>query len=166
MPSILFVCTANICRSPIATALMQRKLNKTVFPNERKWTVASAGTWARDGVPAPEISIGIMRELGLDLTVHRSRVVTAPILAESDLVLTMEQGHKEALRAEFTETSRRIYLLSEMIGFFQDIRDPYGGSEVDYQEAIREIFWFIELGFPKIIELASQFGSRSTEQQV
>jgi protein-tyrosine-phosphatase len=84
-PSILFVCTANQCRSPLAEAIAHQLLPE--------FDTASAGTAAVDGIPAtPEITRAAAKA-GYDLSAHRSRRITRGILDGADLILTMEQAH-------------------------------------------------------------------------
>lgn len=153
MPNILIVCTANICRSPIAEVLLKQKITDSALPGE--WRVESAGTWARDGYAASKYGAELMRERGLDLEGHRSRVVNEEMLAGADLILTMESGQKEALMAEFPAVASRIFMLSEMIGQRSEIRDPYGGPKVEYEETVEELLGYLEEGFEKIIRLAT-----------
>lgn len=152
MPHILIVCTANICRSPMAMALLDRKLRQRGIAGD--WQVSSAGTWARSGYPASEHGRNLMREWGMDIQEHRSRVVDETILQGADLVLTMEQGHKEAIRAEFPAVASRVYMLSEMVGFMSDVRDPYGGPASGYLETANELESYLEDGFDRIVALA------------
>lgn len=153
MPIVLFVCTANIIRSPIASALFARKLAREGL--SAKWQTASAGTWARDGYPAARESQEILASQGIDLSRHRSRMVNDGLLKGADLVLVMEQGHKEALRYEFPAYKDRIFLLSEMSSFASDVHDPVGGTRQDFMDTIRDIEQLIEQGFPRITELLS-----------
>ena len=153
MPTILIVCTANICRSPMAMVLLERKIQEEQVPGN--WIVRSAGTWARDGFAASKHGSDLMTEWGMDLSDHSSMVVNKEMLSETDLVLTMESGHKEALRAEFFEAADRIYMLSEMVGYQAEVRDPYGGSKVEYLETAQELRSYVDEGFDKIIRLAA-----------
>ena len=157
MPNILIICTANICRSPIAEILLKDQLAKAGLG--REWTVGSAGTWAKDGNQVPRLSKQLMKLIGHDISRHRSRIVTSDLLQSADLVLTMEINHKEALMAEFVDDADKIFVLTEMVGFPQDIRDPYGGDKIDYRDAIEEISGHLNTGFEKIVNLAR--GSRS-----
>jgi protein-tyrosine-phosphatase len=137
MPSVLFVCTANICRSPMASALFRHLLESD--PDGNEWRVESAGTWALEGRPAAEKSLQVLEKLGLDLRAHRSRSVDLPMLRSFDLILTMEAGHKEALCAEFPELAGRVFRLSEMAGLEYDIEDPFGGPLPDFEKTAAEL---------------------------
>jgi protein-tyrosine-phosphatase len=152
MPSILYVCTANQCRSPIAMALMRKQLQQLGLGED--WQVESAGTWAIDGFPATNYAIQVMEERGLLLKDHRSRKVTAEMLAGMDLVLTMEKNHAEALRNEFPEQDEKVYVLSEMVGEHWDLVDPIGGSLEDYQTAAKLLDDTISEGLERMLELA------------
>lgn len=154
MASILFVCTANICRSPMAEALFRAKLEKEGLLNH--WQVSSAGTWAPGGHPAAELSQEVMAARGLDISAHGSKGVGGDYLSKFDLILTMESNHKEALRAEFPEHAERIYMLSEMVGQSYDIVDPIGRSKREYEATATEIARLIEDGFERIQRLVNR----------
>jgi protein-tyrosine-phosphatase len=152
MPSVLFVCTANQCRSPTAQALFARKLEEEAV--EGDWRVGSAGTYAQPGMPPTPNAQSVVGELGLDISDHRSRRVDADLLADFDLVLVMERGHKEALQFEFPEAAARVHLLSEMVGEVYDIEDPVGKSVEEYRAMRVELGDLIGRGFGRIRELA------------
>lgn len=152
MPAILLICTANICRSPMAEALLQAKLEEEDLSGD--WRVESAGTWASAGHPAAALSQQVMEARGIDISQHRSKGVEGGYLEKFDLILTMERNHKEALQVEFPELSDRIYTLSEMAGQKFDIEDPMGGSEADFEATADEIERLIEAGSEKIKRLA------------
>jgi protein-tyrosine phosphatase len=154
MPNILFVCTANICRSPMAGVMFERLVRNKKLSG--RWTAASAGTWAQDGNRASANGRELMSNWGMDLGKHRSRVVNPELLERADLILTMEKSHKEAILAEFKETAGRVFLLSEMVGENREIRDPYGGSMQEYHETAMEIAAYLENGLPKILELVER----------
>ena len=92
---VLFVCTGNICRSPLAEGILKERLldvfdtDGSIIPME----VSSAGTNAVAGFPASELSIAVAADYGIDITHHRSQPLTAEIVTRSDLILTMERHH-------------------------------------------------------------------------
>jgi protein-tyrosine-phosphatase len=149
--TILFVCTANMCRSPMAEGLMRRKLEQEGRADDVR--AASAGVWTVDGRPATQGTVLTMAELDVDIRRHRSRVITERIIENAALILAMTQSHADALKAEFPAHADRIYLLSEMVGYAYDIEDPVGGTLLDYEETALEIEAMIEHGFPKMMEL-------------
>ena len=151
MPNILIVCTANICRSPVVMALLDNNLHKT---EGEDWNVSSAGTWAQPGDGASDYSVLLMAEQGLDISDHSSRPIDQEMLANSDLVLCLETGHSEALRAEFPDQAEKIYTLSEISGPAYSVRDPYGGTREAYEQMVREVTKLIEDGLPRIVQLA------------
>src|SRR5512135_68881 len=97
--SVLFVCTANQCRSPMAEALF--KSLAAQHGESDRWQIQSAGTWAEAGRPATSLAQAVMQRRGIDLSAHRSRAVDAELLAATTVILVMTRNHQEALRAEF-----------------------------------------------------------------
>ncbi len=151
MPHILFVCTANICRSPVAEFVLRDRLVKRGFVD---WTVSSAGTWAMETRAASRYSIRVVKEQNIDLKPHVSQMITNDSLKAADVIICMETGHAEALRAEFPRYSDKVFLLSEMVGKRFSISDPYGGSLEGYQSMVKEVTHLVDEGFDRIIELA------------
>jgi protein-tyrosine phosphatase len=120
----------------MASAIFKRILeNKHDLAN---WRVESAGTWAIDGQPASTGSQQVMKDRGMDISEHRSRGVDQEILALCDLILAMESGHKEALRAEFPEFSERVFMLSEMVYQTHDVADPIGRPYSEYEKLLKK----------------------------
>jgi protein-tyrosine-phosphatase len=151
MYSVLFVCTANVCRSPMAMALLESK----VKAQKDQWLIKSAGVWAMPGYPVAENTRLLMSEIGVDLSDYVSRPITPELIADFNLILVMERGQKEALKAAFPEYTSRIFLMSEMIGENIDVIDPIGRPMVDFKETAREIHRVLTQGFDKIKKLAS-----------
>lgn len=147
---ILFVCTANQCRSPMAEAMMKDYIKRMDLPTN--WVVQSAGTWAENGHPATPSGVKAMAHRGLDTSLHRSQSITKDLLSQFDLILTMESGHKEAIQIEFPEFSKKVFMLSEMSGPAINIEDPIGGTFEDYLNTANEIDEWIRNGFPGILE--------------
>lgn len=121
------------------------------------WTVSSAGTWARQERGASRNSVLVMKERGIDIEDHMAKGVTRQMLQEADLVLCMEQGHAEALHAEFRdEAAGKVYMLSQMVGRRHDIADPYGQELPAYEHMAQEVEQLIDGALPRIKQLASE----------
>lgn len=153
MANILIICTANICRSPVAAALLRDRLRQRGLSD---WTVSSAGTWAMVSRGASRYSIEVMQQNGVDITDHRSRMVDERYVRDADLVLTMETGHAEALRAEFHAYAHKVFMLTEMIDHSYDVPDPYGGPFEEYQRMYSNLSEVIDKGLDRIITLARE----------
>jgi protein-tyrosine-phosphatase len=152
MPHILIVCTANICRSPVAEAILRDRLQQAGLTD---WTVSSAGTWAITARGASHFSRELLARQGLDISDHQAAMIDEQQLTKADLVLCMENGHVEALRIEFPQYGHKIYLLSQMVNRRYNIADPYGSPIDAYREMVREVTRLIEDGLSRIIELAT-----------
>jgi protein-tyrosine phosphatase len=158
--SVLFVCTYNLCRSPMAAALF----TDMVGPDEiSDWNIGSAGTWAKNGLPALDLIKQLMGMNGLDIEDHLSREITKDILASYSLVLTMERGHKEALVMEYPEMENKIFMLSEMSGTFWSIPDPIGLNLHQYNQIANEIKGWLNIGKSNIYTLAVDKEKTPTE---
>jgi len=154
MATVLFVCTGNLCRSPMAAAILRSRLARD--PARRGWRVLSAGLWAEDGLEASSGAVMAMAERGLDLSGHRSRRVTGSVLQDADLILGMTHHHVEALRLAFPQAAGRVHLLAEMAGESYDVTDPYGLAPVEYRAAATGLVRLIEAGYRRIVALAEQ----------
>ncbi len=150
MHRVLFICTANICRSPMAMGLLRQR----AASQPDQWIVESAGTWTEGGEPAAARTVQVLRNRGIDLSNFQSRIVTGEMLRSFDLILTMEKGHKEAIKIEFPDLADRIFLLSEMINQDYDIDDPIGKPVSAFEETARDIDEILVRGFPKIFALS------------
>jgi protein-tyrosine-phosphatase len=154
MKTILFVCTANQCRSPMAEGLMRRKLEREGRADEIR--AASAGVDALDGCRATENSIQAMAARGIDISGHRSRATTGKILQDAALILTMERAHANVLQALFPAHAERVHLLAQMAGLESDVADPVGSPLEDYRRTAQEIENLIELGYLRMMQLIGE----------
>lgn len=154
MPTVLFVCTANICRSPLAEVLFRAWLQRKAVPGV--WRVGSAGTWAEPGGAAAAYSQVMATERGLGLAEHKSRPVVVPLLAEADIVLCMALGHREALQAEFPQHAHKVYLWPALAGLAGDVTDPYGGPLAGYVEMAATLEALIEQTGEQVVALAQE----------
>jgi protein-tyrosine phosphatase len=153
MASIMILCTANMCRSPMAEALLRQKLQQRTGTAD--WKVESAGTWTEVGRPVATKTQEVMQGLfGLDLSAHRSRLVSRSLLRPFDLILVMEAGHKEAIGAEFPELASRVFLMYEMVGEIRNVDDPIGGTTADFEDTAHELDRILTQGLEEIVRLA------------
>ncbi|MCJ7568506.1 MAG: hypothetical protein MUO58_13280 [Anaerolineales bacterium] len=156
MPSILFVCSANQCRSPMAEVLFEAFLVEKGVREE--WRVESAGVWAYDGAHATANAQKVMAERGLDLSRHLSQPASSMLLKQFDLTLVMEQEHKTMLQDQNPQLADRIYLIREIAGQDGDFADPVGGSLERYRAAADELGMLMRDGIDRIDELVKAPG--------
>jgi protein arginine phosphatase len=104
---ILFVCTGNTCRSPMAEALFAQKKGKHD-------EVKSAGLYASPGSAASPQSIAVLKEKGISIN-HRSKMVTEELISWADLILTMTENHKFAIQKQFPTSVNKVYTLKEYV---------------------------------------------------
>ena len=129
---ILVVCVGNICRSPMAEALLRRELR-----GQDEFTVESAGLGALVGHPASEYSVELMDEMGIDIKDHRARQIHPDMVREADLVLVMEAGHKRAIDDADATARGKVYRLCEWQD--RDIDDPYRQPKAAFADALDDI---------------------------
>ncbi|GAA4604530.1 protein-tyrosine-phosphatase [Actinoallomurus liliacearum] len=110
---LLFVCTANICRSPIAAELTRLKIRTTGRSDGSRLAVSSAGTRGRDGAAMDPRAVALLRSLGGDTAGFSARAVTAAVAATADLVLTAERRHLEAVVACRPASHSRVFTILE-----------------------------------------------------
>ena len=151
MHSVIFICTGNLHRSPMAEYLFRTKITG----QDDDWHIASAGTWAMDGQPTTREVKTVMRGYEISVDAHRAQLVSSELLAQFNLILVMASNHKEALMAEFPSLADRIYLLSEMVGKRLDVEDPIGGPLVEYEYTAKEIEAYLAQGFDQIVALSA-----------
>jgi len=141
MYKVLFVCTANICRTPMAEYYLNHLVNEEGL--EELISVESAGTWAVEGMPAAESSQLVCAEEGLDLSNHRSQPIDLYLMKQADLVLCMSIDHKYDLSQIFPHLKDKIFTLKEYSNKTTQpsisIADPYGRSIENYQETYKLI---------------------------
>ena len=134
--TILFVCSGNTCRSPMAMALFRLKGTEV--------QAESAGIFAVDGQPASIEAIKACELLGADLSEHRSRRITPEIIRDSDIIATMTLSHKiQLLLAGCPE--EKVFTLSELTGIPGDISDPFGQSQEIYNKTAQELLKHVDI---------------------
>jgi protein-tyrosine phosphatase len=128
MTSILVVCTGNICRSPMAEGLLRDALQRRF--GDAAPMVSSAGTHGWEGSPATAEGVEAARELGVDTSMHRGRLITRTMAEHADLLLCMASDHRDALRDTFG-LGERAFTLKELVRLLEVLPDADGSSGPD-----------------------------------
>jgi RpiB/LacA/LacB family sugar-phosphate isomerase len=125
MKTILFICTGNVCRSPMAEALFRRAVR-----GRGEFRVLSAGIGAMDGQSPTQHSVTAMRELGVDISSQRSRMLTADLVRQADYIFGMTHGHVDTIALLYPPAAEKTFLLREfdemLEPYEKDISDPIG----------------------------------------
>lgn len=154
---IIVVCTANICRSPMAAALLQHALAAQPEPL-RSFKIISAGVAARTGDPVSENSVLALKKVGLDISKHTSRPLTQKMMDEASLVLGMTESHRAMIQLQAEPPPKNLFLFREFLPQLGDkqIGDPFGGPLKLYEstrdemvEAIPSLLEFIKTHLAK-----------------
>jgi protein-tyrosine phosphatase len=122
MTSILFVCSGNLCRSPLAEGILRRMLTEGLGTSAP--AVSSVGTIARDGAPATPEAIVVASEHGIDASSHAARRLVREHLAEADLVLAMTAEHRDAVARVDTQAITKTFTLKELVRLLEDLPAP------------------------------------------
>lgn len=131
--NVLFVCTGNTCRSPMAAALF----NKIAVERDLPVKIESAGLFANDGEGASTGAVMAMKDYDIDLSGHHAKTINTELLGKCDLVLTMTAAHKMTLLKYMGD---KVYTLMEFAGENDDIPDPYGKDFSEYKECAESLY--------------------------
>ncbi|MZP30758.1 low molecular weight protein arginine phosphatase [Heliobacterium undosum] len=150
MFTLLFVCTGNTCRSPMAQAIAGELL--TEMGQAARIRVVSAGTSAWPGAPASVHARRVMANRGLNLEDHGATSLTPSMIREADLVLTMTGSHRDRVIQLAPEQAAKVFTLKEYAGGAGDIADPFGMDEHVYQQNASEIEGALRKALHRFVE--------------
>lgn len=153
---ILFVCTGNTCRSPMAEGLFRK-----ATADRHDITASSAGVAASKGSPVSRETIKALKKRGAELGNFSSRQVSEKILADASHVFAMTEGHLAALESRFPSHADKFFLIREFSGITDkrqglDVPDPIGMGAAAYEEVAK----VLEAAIPSIIAYVSSTGAK------
>lgn len=135
---VLFVCTGNTCRSPMAKYLFDKFLSDAGLTES--FAADSAGIFSQPGQKASNFAIEVMKEIGIDIDCHTSKQVTQKLVDSADAIFCMTEVHRKALLKDFKNISKKCFLVKEFSECENmDIHDPFFGDINDYRVARDEI---------------------------
>lgn len=143
MKKIIFVCTGNTCRSPMAEGIAKKIAKDLDNPVE----IYSRGVSAAEKEPANELAIEALLVYQIDIKEHRSKQIGIEDFNEETIVLAMTQQHRKILTNNFPKFAEKVYTIKEFAGLTGEIRDPFGESLLEYQNCAQELKQLIEMIF-------------------
>src|SRR5256885_10561897 len=127
MKTVLFICTGNVCRSPMAEGIFRQAVQ-----SRGDYRVFSAGLGAMEGQPPSHYAVQAVRELGIDIAGQRSRMLTPELVQQADYIFGMTHSHIDTVMLLYPQAIEKTFLLREFDEtldiFEKDISDPIGGS--------------------------------------
>ena len=144
---ILFICTGNTCRSPMAEGFFRDLVEHS---NRKDITVSSAGTFAGDGESPSMNSITAMKEIGIDISDYKSSPLTIELVDKADMIIAMTISHKHAVGQMSAIAVKKCSVLGEYNNSGEDLSDPFGGSQNVYGYCLTTMKPSLENLFKKI----------------
>src|SRR5271154_5680378 len=151
MKTILFICTGNVCRSPMAEALFRHATK-----GRGEFRIFSAGLGAVGGQQPTQHSVTAMKGIGIDISAHRSRALTVDLVRQADFIFGMTHGHVDTVALLYPPAAEKNFLLREfdetLEPYEKDISDPIGSSYDVYVDCRDQI----EQGIAALLKFMEQ----------
>jgi len=155
--SVVFVCTGNLCRSPMAAGILKKLVRGEGLIDIR---IDSAGTYGCEGEPAAPLAERVCREEGVDISGHIAKRIDYELASMSDLIVVMEIGHFQEITDSFPGTKEKLLL----IGSLEDgkeigsIADPYGKGLREYRECYSQLKRLVEKLYEDVLKKKASRG--------
>lgn len=157
MIKLLFVCTGNTCRSPMAQGLCQKYVTENLLTG--RFACASAGVDVKEGAPISENAAIVMNEIGISMASHRAKGVTEEMMEEADYVFTMSGTHRSMLEALFPKQAYKVQVLGH------PIFDPYGQNLDFYRFSRDSLQDKVYRALDELVEQLQRQQEREEEEQ-
>jgi glycine hydroxymethyltransferase len=162
MKTVLFICTGNVCRSPMAEGIFRHAVR-----SRGDYRVLSAGLGAMEGQPPSAFAVQAVKELGIDIAGQRSHMLTPELVEQADFIFGMTHSHVDTVMMLYPQAAEKTFLLREfdetLDWYEKDISDPIGGSYEVYlncrdqiEQGIVSLLRFVERSQPAAAEYPSQ----------
>jgi protein-tyrosine phosphatase len=146
---ILVVCTANICRSPMVAGILRARLAAHQLADQVE--VHSAGVYALVGEKASAYGVELLAAKGIDISRHRAAGLTELDVQQADLILVMEEKHRQSIFHYSPADSYKVMLLSELANERFDLKDPYGQNKAAYVATLAVIERIFDIGWQNLL---------------
>lgn len=150
MKQVLVVCTANICRSPLVAGELQARLQAAGLSDQVQ--VKSAGVYGLTGEKASQYSVELLAAKGIDISQHVATALSEADVHQADMILVMEEKHRESLFHYSPTDIHKVLLLSELVNQHFDLKDPYGQPKAAYMGTLATVERIFELGWENLLK--------------
>lgn len=133
----------------MVTALLRQKIHAAGLDGQIE--VRSAGMPGLEGAAASRYAIEVLAERGLDLSMHVSSSLTSQAIREADLILVMEEAHRQRIFHRSPENLHKVILFYELVGEHIDLVDPYGGEREEYAATLARIDYVLDAGWQRLL---------------
>lgn len=152
MKKIIFVCTGNVCRSPMAEYYFNKKIKYLEKDNE--YIASSCGINAKSGEPATYNAVEAMKKYNVDISEHRARKIYDLNVLDFDLIITLTKQHKFLVENMYPEIKGNVYTLKEFVNpnsEYLNIDDPWGLDDKVYEQCAKDIVEYVDKLIDKIL---------------
>ncbi len=145
---VLFVCTGNTCRSPMAAGILRKLLDGRGISDVEADSCGFAG----DGMPVTTYAAEVAGENGIDIRDHRSKMINGSLVESAGLILAMSRRHKDEIIRYFPQAEGKTFTLAEFAGERGDVEDPMGMGRDVYVRTFGRLHRLIGKSTDKIID--------------